>query len=120
MARPRALHHVVLALAAGIAGCGGSLPSDQQALLHLPKDVPIAFVADVGPSGALCRNPIRDPRDDTLLHLARSSYQPAEGPRLPAGYRGDYRVDPGRYGVRAGELLRIDCITGRAIGIVPE
>ncbi len=104
-----------------VAGCGGgSFPSDHDALLHVPRDVPLAFRADVGPSNGLCRNPIKDPRDDSTLRLVRSTYQPAEGSRLAAGYRGDYRVSPGQYGVRPGELLRVDCITGRAIGIVPE
>lgn len=116
---PRALELTTLALL--VAGCGGgSFPSDHEALLQVPTDVPLAFLAEVGPSNGLCRNPLKDPRDDTALRLVRSTYQPAEGSRLAAGYRGDYRVSPGKYGVRPGELLRVDCITGRAIGIVPE
>jgi hypothetical protein len=38
----------------------------------------------------------------------------------PAKYWGDYAVNPaGRYGVRENQLLRVDCRTGQAIGIVP-
>lgn len=32
--------------------------------------------------------------------------------------RGDYQPSSSRYGVRDGELLRINCATGQAIGIV--
>ena len=37
--------------------------------------------------------------------------------RSAAG-RGDYAVEPGNYGVKAGERVRIECATGRAVGIV--
>jgi hypothetical protein len=48
-----------------------------------------------------------DPRDHTRLTLIRS-----------AGGVGDYEAPPGRYGVQEGELLRLECATGRVIGIV--
>ena len=54
-----------------------------------------------------CRSPMVDPR--TGLHLALQ--------RSAAG-RGDYAVEPGNYGVKAGERVRIECATGRAVGIV--
>jgi hypothetical protein len=54
-----------------------------------------------------CHNPMVDPADGTLLAMVR-----AEG-----GY-GDYVVPEGRYGVGAGEVLRIECATGRPSGIV--
>jgi hypothetical protein len=56
-----------------------------------------------------CRNPLVDPQDGARLVLVRSR----EG-------SGDYRVAAGRYGVGAGELLRIDCETGRPIGVVAD
>jgi hypothetical protein len=31
---------------------------------------------------------------------------------------GDYEVPEGRYGVGPGEVLRLDCSTGRVLGIV--
>jgi hypothetical protein len=48
-----------------------------------------------------------DPRDGTKIVLEQSS----DG-------RGFYRVPAGRYGVRPGELLVVECGTGRVIGIV--
>ena len=59
------------------------------------------------PAPGQCRNPMVDPRDGTRIVLVRSS----EG-------RGDYRVPAGRYGVRPGEVLLIECGTGRVIGVV--
>lgn len=54
-----------------------------------------------------CWSPMVDPRDGTRLRLVRSS----------AG-EGDYEVAEPRYGVGPGEALRLDCRTGRVIGIV--
>jgi hypothetical protein len=34
------------------------------------------------------------------------------------GGRGDYSVPQGAYGVRTGELLRVDCADGAPLGIV--
>lgn len=58
-------------------------------------------------NAAACRTPLQDPNDGTRLTLDRSS----------AG-QGDYVVPEGRYGVRPGELLRVECATGKALGIV--
>lgn len=58
-------------------------------------------------SGGGCLSPLLDPRDGTAIVLTRS----VEG-------FGDYDAPPGRYGVREGDLLRLDCNLGRAIGIV--
>jgi len=85
------------------------------------EDTPTRFmVGTIPPGGALteatpataCRNPMVDPRDATQLRLVQS--QPGEN-----GHMGDYAVPDGRYGVRRGELLRLDCGTGAPIGIVP-
>jgi hypothetical protein len=54
-----------------------------------------------------CKNPLVDPRGGVSLTLVRSH----------AG-QGDYTVPAGRYGVGKDELLRVDCATGHAIGIV--
>src|SRR5262245_30747587 len=53
-----------------------------------------------------CRSPMVDPRDGTKLRLVWSS-----------GGQGEYEVLPGRYGVGSGEVLRLDCATGRVLGI---
>jgi hypothetical protein len=58
-------------------------------------------------AGEGCRNPMVDPRDGTALTLVRSD----KG-------MGDYEVPEGRYGVGAKQLLRLDCATGRVVGIV--
>lgn len=78
------------------------------------------LVGTIEPGGSLtdpqpnagCRNPMVDRRDGTRLTLVRS--QSRDG-----GEIGDYAVPEQHYGVRAGELLRLDCSTGRTIGIVP-
>ena len=59
------------------------------------------------PLSEIVRNPMIDPRDGTRIVLVRSS----EG-------RGYYRVPVGRYGVHPGELLLLECGTGRVIGVV--
>ncbi len=99
-----------LSLAALAAGCASSGPS---AALVPASDTPASFLAEEGGelrparAGEGCRNPLVDPRTDLRLVLERSQ----------AGH-GDYSVPEGRYGVGAGQLLRIECATGRAIGIV--
>ena len=57
--------------------------------------------------GDTCRNLLVDPRDETRLTLIRS-----------ANGRGDYEPEPPRYGLKEGQLLRVDCATGRAVGVV--
>jgi hypothetical protein len=76
-------------------------------------DVPDHFMTST-PAGAVkprpdegCRSPIIDPRDQTRRARIRS-----------AGGRGDCEPQPLRYGLGDGELLRVDCASGRAVGIV--
>jgi hypothetical protein len=57
-------------------------------------------------AGAGCRSPMVDPRDGTVITFLRSTTTV-----------GDYDVPSGRYGVGPGELLRIECNTGRVVGI---
>jgi hypothetical protein len=52
-------------------------------------------------------------------------YDFSDGTRLTLvssqeGRVGDYAVPDGRYGVGANEALRLDCNTGRVIGVVPR
>ncbi len=79
-------------------------------------DVPIQFVTEDMPveataydtlPGAGCGSPLVDPRDGTRLRLGSSI----------SGV-GEYEVPVGRYGVYANERLRVDCNTGRSLGIV--
>jgi hypothetical protein len=60
-----------------------------------------------------CRSPMVDPRDGTRLNLMQSQSG-------ASGEFGDYAVPGRRYGARAGELLRMDCTTGRVVGFVPR
>jgi hypothetical protein len=100
-------------LAAFMAACSPLVQSGAtDAVLRPADDPPVRFetVDGVMPEDG-CRSPMYDPRDRTALRLARSS-------QYGMTYRGDYEAPPGRYGVRPGELLRIDCSTGEVIGIV--
>lgn len=98
-----------------LAGCASSYTTTQR-ILRPATDVPKRFVpegkgAEVnrGMAGGTCYSPMLDPRDGTKLMLHRS-----------AAGEGDYEVPVGRYGVAEGELLRLDCRTGTAVGIVPR
>ena len=110
----------LLLACAACAVSTSTYPADAPA--RAANDVPEHFmVGSIAPGGPLsepvrdgaCRNPMVDPRDGTRLTLVQSQ----DG---PAGQVGDYQVTAGRYGVASGELLRIDCGTGRAVGVVPR
>ncbi|WP_329682618.1 hypothetical protein [Longimicrobium sp.] len=73
------------------------------------SDVPPEFVSPSAAPVEGCRNPMTDPRDGTHVRLVRSQ----------GGTVGDYQVPAGRYGVGADELLRLECGTGRVVGVVP-
>ncbi|HEU4698917.1 MAG TPA: hypothetical protein VFS40_07050 [Gemmatimonadales bacterium] len=119
--RAAVLRAAVLGAAVLGAACGGaSFPSDSAAVA--PSDVPAAFVRDTAaapPAGAdtavvtgppLCHTPMIDPRDGTRLRLVESL----------AG-RGDYLVPmPNRYGAGPEQFLRLECASGRVIGLVPR
>jgi len=100
-------------LALLMGGCSSTAPSGRKEQMRDAIDVPTHFLV-LTPSGAAvepvpgsCKNPLIDPRDQTKIILVRS----VEG-------RGYYRVPQGRYGVTSGELLLVECGTGRAMGIV--
>ena len=109
-----ARHALFLALA--LASCAtGRLPPDSEAtpVADAPDRFLVGSLTDASTrqpaSGEGCRNPMVDPRDGTRLTLVRSD-----------SGRGDYQVAGGRYGVTAGSLLRLDCETGVAVGVVPR
>jgi len=64
-------------------------------------------------SGEGCRNPMVDPRDGTLLNLVRS--KDGKGDYQALGEH--YELQP-TYGLDSRHVLRIDCATGKALGIV--
>ena len=95
-------------------GCAcSSVSGRDDALIRQGIDLPDHFLiatqsGRVEPSSdGTCHNPMVDPRDGTSLTLMRS----AEG-------RGDYEVPESRYGAGPNELLRLECATGRPLGIV--
>lgn len=101
-----------------VAACGVSQPWE---LTPRPaRDLPEQFVIDTSvipvplSPEAGCVTRLLDPRDGTRLTLVRSTRRTASPEFL-----GDYAVDPaGRYGGTTESLLRVDCMTGRAMGIV--
>jgi hypothetical protein len=101
-----------------VAACGVSQPWE---LTPRPaRDLPEQFVIDTSvipvplSPEAGCVRQLLDPRDGTRLTLVRSTRRTV-GPE----FLGDYSVAPaGHYGVGAESLLRVDCTTGRAMGIV--
>jgi hypothetical protein len=95
--------------------------------------VPIEWAAERPPSTSTnvpsregCAIRLRDERDGTTLLLRRSENRQEssrEGGATVTVYRaiGDYEVlTPGRYGLTAGEWLRVDCTTWRPVGPVPR
>jgi hypothetical protein len=95
-----------------LAACG-MVSSYPTTILRPAEDAPERFtLADssalTGTAGvATCRSPLVDPRNGARLTMQRAFRG-----------NGDYSVPAGSYGVRGGELLRIDCSNGQAVGIV--
>ncbi len=89
-----AMPHQVLSPAVGVPG------------RFMVLDKATGAQARVDP-GAACESPLVDPRDGTVLVMVRAS----DG-------QGDYRPATPAYGLDDGQLLRIDCTTGVAVGVV--
>ncbi len=112
-------HWLRLATAGALLSCGVSRPWE---LVPEPAtDLPEQFVPDADQPTAMpvagCRGRLRDPRDGTVLVLERSTAVV----EVPARYQGDYSVPPGnRYGIGSDQLLRVECLTGRGLGVVPR
>ena len=108
------------ALGSGCAGTqeaaptGGDAGARHMAPERVAVDVPDHFMIGTDSGGmaepiadGTCRNPIVDPRDGTRLILIRS-----------ADSFGDYEPPLPRYGLGKDDLLRVECSTGKAYGIV--
>lgn len=98
-----------------VAACATSR-SFATKLAPLPAGLPDRFVTDssvvVSPNDPpACHSPLRDPRDGTMLRLVASS-------RLGGVQQGDYVAPAGRYALASRARLRIDCTTGRPLGVV--
>lgn len=99
-----------------LTGCGMNSSPGNGYKGRTAQDTPARFETDsnfarIAPDDTLpgsgCLSPLHDPRDKTRLVMRRAE----------KGV-GDYEVPDGKYGVRTGELLRINCNTGETIGIV--
>jgi hypothetical protein len=113
-----------------LSGCATGKNDMSRPIVGVPVNMPdhfmvvmsgVARVEDPKP-GEDCKSPLADPRGKTVrtvLRLLRS----AEG-------KGDYMVetmgdeslgvDGKAYGLTSRQLLRIDCSTGKALGIVDQ
>lgn len=109
---------VALGMSLALGACalvgGSSFPPDTAA--RAAVDVPPRFdprIAEdrLAPADTLagtgCLSPLVHPAAGTEIRMVRS-----------LGGRGDYEVPAGAYGVGPGELLRVECNTGRVIGVV--
>ncbi len=100
---------VALAVSGGCATVRQVLVAPPTTIDRLATNAPDMFVQEDGrpKSGNTCLTTIVDPRDNTSLQLVRK-----------VSGLGDYRAPAGKYGVGETELLRVDCTTTLAVGIV--
>jgi hypothetical protein len=123
--RKTALMKFVAALgAAGVlAACASGGGSMAGGIVAEAKDLPDHFLVSVTglsqaqetKAGEGCRNPLIDARNSTVLNLMRSKDGIGDYQVLDA----EYAVLP-RYGVDSRHYLRVDCATGKALGIVAQ
>jgi len=85
--------------------------SDNNLIIRQAENTPEKFVPANGVSldSDTCKSPMIDPRDGTQLLMVSAS-----------GGMANYKIVTGKYGLKKGELLRIDCSTGVVVGIVKE
>lgn len=112
--RARVLAGILILAASG--GCTTVKETLKESLKTTPdtierpaSDTPDQFLRQDGQPNVstACLNPLVDPRDKTRVQMVRS-----------ASGQADYRAPAGKYGLDGNELLRIDCTTGRAVGVV--
>lgn len=108
------IRHIAPVLLLLVAACASTSTFPLNAgALRAAQDLPVHFVTEDGEAGVSdgCRSPLLDPRDQTRIRMLRSG-------AVGSTHQGDYEVPEGRYGVGPGQLLRIECGTGQALGIV--
>jgi hypothetical protein len=106
-----------------LAGCASSRRSMEGPVVAEAKNLPDHFMVAVTgvaqkeepKAGERCRNPMVDPRNATALNLMRSKNGIGDYQVLGQQYELD-----STYGVDSRHLLRIDCATGKALGIVDK
>jgi hypothetical protein len=99
---------LLAACSIGLSGPGGVLRNAENVPNHFePKNPDARIIPPDTIAGSGCLSPMVDPRDGTEVGFLRSG----------DGYA-DYAVPNGLYGVGRNELLRIECNTGRVVGVV--
>jgi hypothetical protein len=106
-----------------LAGCASAHGSIEGPVVAEAKNLPDHFMVAVSGlaqkeeprAGEGCRNPMVDPRNETALNLMRSKNGIGDYQVLGRQYELD-----SSYGVDPRHLLRIDCATGKALGIVDQ
>ena len=112
---------VALGAAAALVACASGRGSMAGGIAAEAKDLPDHFMVVVSglsqreepKVGEGCRNPMVDPRNGTVLNLMRS--KDGAGDYQVLGVQ--YEVES-RYGVDSRHYLRVDCATGKGLGIV--
>lgn len=94
-----------------LAGCGSSSNSfTSEEVIRKAVDTPVTFQhPKMDENNNVCRSPLTDPRTGAQITFQRAAWPFA-----------DFEVPDGRYGVNSGELLRVNCKTGEAVGIVKK
>jgi hypothetical protein len=113
---------LALSAAAALVACASSSMTGN--IVAQATDLPDHFmVTETGLSkmedpkaGQGCKNPMSDPRKGTILNLMRSKGEVGDYQLLGED---DFQIQV-RYGVNSMQYLRIDCATGKALGIVAQ
>ena len=94
-----------------LISCGTSGGAGDRDAIRTASEAPEGFSAVFAttPGNSDCQSRLVDPVDQVELVLVKS----LDGV-------GDYLVPMGKYGVGPDELLRIDCRSGRVLGIVKK
>jgi|SRR5690606_21472841 len=104
------LHRIFYALAiVTFISCGPSRTSQASGVVRPVPDAPESFSSPfaTSPDDPECQSRLIDPVGQVELILVQS-----------LGEVGHYLAPPGKYGMAADELLRIECRTGKLIGVV--
>lgn len=94
-----------------LASCGSSSNSfSSEEVIRKAVDTPVSFQnPEMDEDNQACRSPLTDPSTGEQFTFLRAAWPFA-----------DFEVPNGRYGVNSGELLRVNCKTGQAVGIVKK
>tara|TARA_R110002167_G_scaffold29972_2_gene99457 strand:- start:389 stop:736 length:348 start_codon:yes stop_codon:yes gene_type:complete len=101
---------LILLLTLMSLGCkANTLGKKNYGVVRQAENAPEMFKAPIGVSldKSSCKNPMVDPLDGTHIIMVSAKNS-----------KGTYRVPSNKYGLAKGEFLRLDCQTGKVLGIV--